>query len=271
VDNGASSVVVTGVDLKGSTELRNTFTRRPARSLALQAELGIGFRSLGMELTSNATGGLSNYLVDADAAALVFEASAVARLSSRLLAASNVRVQLSQSSPGIDYPGPTSAAGKIPFKTAAVDAGARAGVRALRVLDLTLGAGMHYDAFLPDEVENAGRLPRERLFGATVGARAEVVPPRSRFSACARFDLMLLGSRAQTPGLEDGPSSSVSAWWGGLTLRYVLTRHLSAFIAYDFERATTDWDGMSVREAGATNTSRADTAQLAQLGLTAEL
>ena len=185
--------------------------------------------------------------------------------------AADARLQLSASSPGIEYPGPTSTSGEIPFRTAAVDAGARVGVRARQLLALAVRGGAHYDAFLPQDVDNVGTLPRERLLGVTAGARLELVPPASRFSATLRFDALAWGKRAQTVGLEDGSGSTAHAFWGGLTLRYVLSRHLAAFVGYDFERATTRWSGMSVRQRGVTGTRREDTAQLAQLGVTAEL
>jgi hypothetical protein len=113
-------------------------------------------------------------------------------------------------------------------------------------------------------------LPRERLLGATIGARIEIVPPRSRIAVTARFDVLAIGSRAQTPGLEDGQSSTAHALWGGLSVRYTLG-WLSPFVALDFGRATTTWTGMSVREPGVTNAQRVDSTQLVQLGISAEL
>ena len=246
-----------------------TYTRPAPRHLELRGELGLGYRSLGMDLTSNAEGGLTNYLVDADAAAVGFDGTGTLRLAGSVFAGFDARAQISMSSPGIDYPGPTAAAGKIPFDTFALDVGARAGVR-VRDVDLALRAGGHYDAFLPKSVDNAGMLPRERLLGLAVGARADFAPVHSRFGASARFDILALGSRAQTPGLEDGTSSTAHALWGGLTVRYALGR-LAPFAGYDFGRATTSWTGASVREPGVTNAHRTDTTQLLQLGIGGEL
>ena len=280
IDNGASSVVVTGVDL---VELRGIETARddrgapppPAARLALRADLGIGFRALGMDLTSNAEGGLTNYVVDAGAVAATLDGDAALRLGGALFAGADLRVSASDSSPGIDYPGPTAPAGKIPFHTFATDAGARIGARLRRVFDVALRAGVHYDAFLTRSVANAGMLPRERLLGATLGARVDIAPERSRFAVTARFDALVIGGRAQTDGLQDGTSSSAHALWGGLTMRYALGHtlghRLAVFGGYDFGRATTRWSGMSVRQPGVTRTSRVDTAQLVQLGVSAEL
>ena len=271
IDNGASSVVVTGVDLKGLGMSPDAFVRRPQPKLALRADVGIGFRSLGMDLTSNASGGLTNYVVDADAIAATLDVDAVKRFAGRAFVAGDARLQLSDSSPGINYPGPTSAAGKIPFETFAADVGVRAGLRAKQVFDLSLRAGVHYDAFVTRSVDNVGMLPRERLLGATLGLHADVAPPRSRFAVTARFDAIVIGARAQTPGLEDGQSNTAHGLWGGITVRYLLGHHLSVLGGYDLGRETTSWTGMSTREPGVTNAHRVDSTQLIQIGFGAEL
>lgn len=269
--NGSASVAASTPAVQTAEQHDSKgFTRRSA-PMVLRAELGMGYRSLGMDLSSNASGGLSNYLVDADAAALTATADAAWSMGERWQAAADVRLQLSASSPGIEYPGPTSTSGEIPFRTFAADAGVRVGVRARKLLALAARIGAHYDAFLPTDVDNVGTLPRERLLGFTGGARLDLAPPASRFSATLRLDALVWGTRAQTTGLEDGADSTAHAFWGGLTLRYMLSTRLAAFVGYDFERATTRWNGMSVRQRGVTATRREDTAQLTQLGVTAEL
>jgi len=272
IDNGASAVVVTGVDLKGIGLTRDDrVARAPSGRLAVRAELGIGFRALGMNLTSNAEGGLTNYLLDADAAAATLDVDIAMRMAGRVFVAADARVSASDSSPGIDYPGPTAPAGKIPFRTLASDLGARIGVRARHVFDLALRAGGHYDAFLAEHVKNAGMLPRESLFGVTLGGQVDIAPDRSPFRITARFDALVLGARKQTSGLEDGTASTARALWGGITMRYLLVDRLAVFCGYDFGRASTDWSGMSVRQPGATRTRRVDTTQLVQLGISTEL
>ena len=270
IDNGASGVAVTGVDL-ATSEPRGQLTRGALRHLAIRTDLGIGYRSLGMDLTSNAAGGLTNYVVDADAVAVTLDTSAIVRMSAPWFVAADIRGQFSSASPGIDYLGPTSPSGKIPFRTFGIDVGGRAGLRVKRAIDLSLGAGGHYDAFLTRAVDNAGMLPRERLAGLTLGAAAEITPLHSPFSATLRVDALVIGSRAQTPGLEDGTSNTAHAVWGGLTVRYLLGRHWAAFGAYEFGRASTSWSGMSHRQPGVTSAQRIDTTQLLQLGLSTEL
>lgn len=244
--------------------------REPARWL-VRADAGIGLRMVGMDFTSNGAGGLANYLVTADAAAADVAVDAVTRLSRRLLVGADGRLQVSRSSPGIDYPGPSGPSGEIPFSTFGSDVGVRAGFSARETFELAARGGLHYDAFLAHDVDNAGLLPRERLLGGTVGIRANVAPPSSRVTVSGRFDALVIGSRAQTPGLEYGESSTARAFWGGVTLRVQVTRYFAAMGAYDFSRASTQWSGMSVRDPGVTEAKRVDSSQLVQIGLSTDL
>jgi len=268
VENSATGVTTTGVDLQGIGLSRDNFSRTP-RAFAIRADVGLGYRSLGMDLTSNSEGGLTNYLVNADAVAAVVDGDVTWRAGNAFVAI-DARGEFSDSSPGIDYLGPTAPPGKIPFTTVAADVGVRGGIRVKQAFDLALHVGGHYDAFLTQSVDNAGMLPRERLLGATVGLRVEVLPPTSRIGVAAHFDMLLIGSRAQTPGLEDGQDSTAHALWGGLSVRYTLGR-LSPFVGLDFGRATTSWTGMSNREPSVTNAQRVDSTQLVQIGCSAEL
>jgi SH3-like domain-containing protein len=243
------------------------------RKLAVRAGAALGYRSLGMDFTSNGASGLANYLVSADAAAAALEIDVSARLTGRVRVGVDGRLQVSTSSPGpgIDYLGPSRAGGKIPFSTFAVDGGVRVGVRARRVFEVAVRGGLHYDAFLAKDVENAGMLPREQLVGGTLGLRVDITPPTSRVDVGIRLDALVIGSRTQTPGLEDGTASDAGAVWAGATIRLRMRSHLAVFFAYDFARATTDWTGMSVRTPGVTEASRVDSSQLVQIGVGAEL
>lgn len=272
IDSGEASVAVTGADLGALGPMRaEDAAPRRAHRLTIRADLGIGFRALGMDLTSNADGGLASYVLDAGAIAATLDADAVLRLPGAVFVATDARLSASDSSPGIDYPGPSSPAGKIPFHTFEGSAGARVGARVHRAFDIALRAGGHYDAFLAARVDNAGMLPRERLLGATLGARVDIAPERSRFAITARFDALVAGGRRQTSGLEDGTSSTARGLWGGLTMHYALGHRLALFGGYDFGRASTEWTGNSARQPGATRTQRIDTAQGVQIGLGTEL
>jgi hypothetical protein len=246
------------------------YTRPPAAVREIRVELGLGYRALGMDFSSNAAGGLTNYLLDADAITAVVGVDAVFRRA-RMVYGVDGRFAFSDASPGIDYPGPTGPSGKIPFHTVETDAGARGGIRVQDAIDIALRAGLHYDAWLASNVDNAGMLPRERLLGVTAGVRIDAAPAHSRFSIAARFDVLALGSRAQTPGLEDGTSSSAHAVWGGATFSYALGPRYALGLGYDFERAWTHWSGASQREPGVTSAQRVDSAQLVHLGVSRSL
>ncbi|MCX5741824.1 MAG: SH3 domain-containing protein [Proteobacteria bacterium] len=270
VADSASAVTLVTEDVKG-VPTGSTFRRRPPAAHALRIEAGVGYRSLGMDLTSNADGGLTNYLVDADAVATELRVMSTIGLGARWFAAVDGTVQAAMASPGLDYPGPTSAPGKIPFRTLATELGGRFGVRASDVFAIAVRVAGHYDAFLPRDVDNAGLLPRERLLGLVAGARVDVVPPTSPFSAALRLDVLAFGARAQTPGLEDGTASTTHGAWGGMTLRFALTPRWALFGDYTLGRTTTAWTGMSIRQPGVTSARRVDTGQFVQLGIGAEL
>lgn len=267
IASGAAAVASEPRDLEPAA----AFQTAPVRSLELRVFAGVGFRSLGMDLTSNSAGGLANYLVDADAVVGTLDVDAVLRPAGAWLVGFDATTQTSAASPGIDYPGPTSAAGKVGFRTVSGELGVRAGRRLRDAIELAVRIAGHYDAFLPRDVDNAGMLPRERLLGATAGLRLELRPSRSRFGAVVRADVLVVGSRAQTTGLEDGTSSTARAAWGGVTVRVAATRRWSVFGAYDFARMSTTWSGMSTRQPGVTSTHRVDTAQVVQLGIGASL
>jgi hypothetical protein len=259
---------VGGVDLAGKGMTPEDFTRPPGRALEIRAQAGLGYRALGMDMTTNVDSGLDNYLLDADATAVVVDVDVRKRLGGRWIAGADARAIATLSS-DIQYPGPHAASGTFGYQTFALDAGARIGVHAHDAIDLAARAGAHYDAFLPES--GIGMMPKERLLGVTAGARLDIIPPRSRFSASARFDVLALGSRAQTAGLQDGQTSTAHAVWGGATVRYWTSKRWSPFASYDAGRMTTTWHGASSRAPGVTRAERIDTTQLIQLGIAADL
>lgn len=247
-----------------------TIVRRAVRPLAIELDVGVGFRALGREVTSNANGVLGNYLVDAGA---MIARARVATIVHRgaLVLGGDAAVAGGDASPGIDYQGPSAVPGKIPFRTFTVDAGARIGVRVKDAVELAARVGGRYDAFLPTSTANAGMLPRERLLGLVGGVRVDAAPPRSPITAALRVDVLAYGARAQTPGLEDGSASTSRAVWGGVTLRLPLGARWSVLGDLELAREWTHWTGASVREPGATRTDRVETSQVVQLGVGASL
>jgi SH3-like domain-containing protein len=248
----------------------DTAAAAPPRGLALRAAAGIGYRSIGMDFSSSGSG-LGNYLLSADASAAAAVADATLRLAGRFRFGIDARVAVSRSWGGVEYEGPSGRPDTIAFSTLALDAGVRAGARLGRAFELALRAGGHYDAFVVADVDNTGMLPRESLVGLTLGARVDLVPPRSRVAATAHVDALVAGARAQTPGLEDGTSSTARALWVGVGLRIRLSRRISLDSAVELARATTTWSGMSSRDPSVTSAHRVDSAQVILVGLSAEL
>jgi len=230
----------------------------------------LGYRSLGMDFSSDGAGGLASYLISADALAAVLDGDAALPLG-RLRAGADARVTVSTSAPGpgIRYTGPSAPSGDIPFQTVAADAGVRGGI-ARGAFELALRAGVHYDAFLAKNVDNAGHLPREQLLGGTLGARVAIAPPGSRFDVALAADALVIGARSQTAGLEDGSASRAHAVWGGATIRFELRPHWSLVSGIELWRATTSWSGMSRREPGVMHAERVDTSQIIEIGVSAE-
>ncbi|MEO8701882.1 MAG: SH3 domain-containing protein [Kofleriaceae bacterium] len=270
VDNSLASAIDQPGSPSAPAKSPAVLLGRPS-GLAIRAGAGIGYRSLGMDFTSNGAAGLANYLVSADAAAATVDVDVALPLG-RVVIGFDARTQLSTSAPGtgIEYLGPSRAGGKIEFATFALDGGIRVALRR-RIFEVAARAGGHYDAFVSKDVENAGKLPREQLFGATVGGRLEITPPTSRIGVGIRIDALVLGAREQTPGLEDGSASSAHALWAGTTIRLALRRRWAANFVYDFARATTSWSGMSIRTPGVTRADRVDSSQVVQIGLSATL
>jgi uncharacterized protein YgiM (DUF1202 family) len=270
VGNGSAQAAI---DAPASTVTTRSIERTarvlPPDRLTFRVDAGLGYRTLGMDFTSPGDG-LANYAADAVAAAGGVDADVVIRRG-RLVLGGDARVTASYAMPGLRYTGPTAPPGDIAFSTLAVDGGVRAGTRLRDRFDLAARVGAHYDAFVTADVDNAGTLPRERLLGATLGARIDVSPPGSRVTASVRFDVLVAGDRAQTAGLEDGMSSSATALWGSATARYRLAAHLALQIGLELGRAATTWSGTSSRTPGVMRARRIDTTQLLQLGLSLEL
>ena len=257
---GASAAVV-----DAPPAARPTAAPRARATWTLRGTAAIGYRSIDQRFTSNATGGLANYAVSADASVAEIGVAALPRLGT-LRVGLDAAARFTSSDPGIDYPGPTLAPGEIPFTMFEARGTARIGYR-LGPVTPQLRLGGFYGAFLADEIANAGRLPREALWAATVGLGVEVAPPRAKVTIEARGDLAIVGARQQTDGLADGMTSSAGAQWLELRLAYAIAPHVAVVAGFTYERYTTDWSGASERWAGVTDAHRLDHAQLVSLGI----
>lgn len=239
--------------------------------LAVRASAAIGYRSLGMDFSSNGTTGLANYLISADASAAAVDVDAAVRTAGRLRFGLDARVAVSRAWNGLDYAGPSNRPDTIPFSTLAADAGVRAGMRVGRAFELAARAGGHYDAFIVGDVDNTAMVAREALYGLTAGGRADIAPPRSRIAATVAIDALVVGARHQTPGLRDGTASTARAIWVAVGFRFRLSRRWALDSAFELGRATTSWSGASQRDGSVTHAHRLDTTQLIHLGVSADL
>ncbi|MEZ4402557.1 MAG: SH3 domain-containing protein [Kofleriaceae bacterium] len=273
VRDGARVGWIAEADITEADRPVNAVTDRPTRAVVrraprrwLEVAATLGYRTLSQRFTSDATGGLADYRVVSDAS--VAQGDVVARrdLPGHLVVGVDGQVRGTYSSPGIDYPGPTLAPGKIPFTMFEAGGGARVGYRRGPV-EAAARLGGFYGAFLADDVDNAGRIPRERLLAGTVGLRLTIAPAATPVRIDAAGDLTIVGARSQTPGLRDGDVDAATAWWLQLGVSVPVARRLLLIGSFAVERATTRWSGMSQRWADVTSASRDDQGLLFQLGV----
>lgn len=238
---------------------------RPRR-LELDGGLALGYRSLRQSFASDATGGLADYQLDADAAALTGRARAIARPRGALVVELELRGALAYSDPGVAYPGPTLPPGDVPFSLVSGELAVRAGLTR-GPATLTVGGAALYQAFLPAEVANAALIARERLLGAAVDARLELAAPRTAARVGLGGQWLAAGDRAQTPGLRDGATATPRQLALTVDVRYPVGRHLDLSAGLLYQRAATAWTGMSERWADVTAAERVDRWVGVELGL----
>ena len=277
VGNGTAAIVAADApgELAASRASATPGRSAPAdrRAFLLRADAGIGYRTFGMDFQSNGSAGLANYLVASSASA--------ADLGSRGRhpAGGEVAVRRRRAGPAqplvarhrLSRPHGTSRQDRLRHvRRGRRRARGRAHAEPVRALRCA-AAATTTPSWRGTSRTRAG-CRANGCSGRPLGARADITPPRSRVSATLRVDALVLGSRRQTPGLEDGTDSGVRAVWAGATLRVRFARRLSLLAAYDFGRVSTRWSGMSVREPGVTAALRRSTrSQLVQVGLGAEM
>jgi uncharacterized protein YgiM (DUF1202 family) len=135
--------------------------------------------------------------------------------------------------------------------------------------------GYRYQAFQIVDVNDIGgnnlaSLPSEALKGVVVGA--ELAVPRVTKKIAARLvidTMLLLASRSQTSGLEDGLDSSAKAIAIGAVGSYQWKPNLEILGGYNYGWASTSWSGRadgSMRKHDATTAERTDTAHIFTVG-----
>lgn len=230
----------------------------------------VGYRSLGIDFSSDGAAGIGNYIIDMAAMTAALGARARVLPHAAFSVELDGEYRFTYGRPGIHYQSSTGAAGDIPFVQHDVDAGAtlgawvRPGGHAMRI---AARAGYHYGAFLVDDADNVGMLASESLAGPVAGAAARIQPHGSSYQLYAAIDALLGGEREQTAGLEDGMSSAASAIWARAGAGVPLSAGLELGLEYRYERAATTWSGQSARQADATTARRIDTSHIAIVGV----
>jgi hypothetical protein len=242
----------------------------PLRDPRLAMSAAVGYRSLGIDFSSDGAAGIGNYVIDMAA----MTAAVAARTRVLPHAAFSVELdgeyRFTYGRPGIHYQSSSGAAGDIPFVQHELDAGATLGAwvhpggHATRI---AARAGYHYGAFLVDDTDNVGMLASESLSGPIAGASARVQPRGSSYQLHAAVDALLGGVREQTEGLEDGMTSSASAIWARAGAGVPLSAGLELGLEYRYERAATTWSGQSARQVDATSARRIDISHIAIVGV----
>jgi uncharacterized protein YgiM (DUF1202 family) len=146
-----------------------------------------------------------------------------------------------------------------------VSAGVGYGKRAVASLRL----GYQYWVFQISDIDNPASWPRESTAGPTAGLGFTYPGiAGTKLGARIGLDAMLLGSRSQTEGRQDGPElDSLTALWGTARVDYPIGKSLSIDGGYRFGYAKAAWTGASERTAGAMDTERKDQSHEISVGL----
>ena len=135
--------------------------------------------------------------------------------------------------------------------------------------------GFRYSAFVIKNVndlagDNLAALPSEALKGPVVGLEINAARVTDTISANFKLDTMvILASRSQTSGLEDGANSSAKGLFATLGAVYAYQANLRFLGGYQYGWASTSWDGRamtSMRKHTAENAKRTDSSHVFSVG-----
>ena len=248
----------------GATYAREKFAKR--------ASAGLGYSILGQTFASDGMDPRSNYRISSAAAVLGLGGEAIYDYSEKFLLGGDLAYRFHYASPGIRYSFEGESA-NIGFKTHQLDIGALGGYKLPGSSGMAAFArlGYHYERFGVDNVEdftqNLAYLPSEILQGVTVGGMFDAPMITDKISARAGIDALVIGSRAQTLGLQDGADSSAFAMWLSAGVQYAFRPNLKFTGGYQLAYAKTTWSGtaegsMRPHAADSTGAQRSDTVHL---------
>jgi hypothetical protein len=228
-----------------------------ARPRWFRLRAGLGASSFDMDFSSNGNGALGAYGLSATAmAASVDGELGLAR--GRLRAALDGGYRVTLGLPGIRaHDAENGALDPVGFTWHTFNAGAKLGYLVAEGWAPHVRAGYHFDWFRVDDVTNPGRISRDGLRGATIGAGVEGTLG-DELMVRAGGDLLIGGSRRQTPGLEDGQRSSARGAWARLEASYLVSSAFQVEGNYQYGFASTEWTGQSTRQADVTRAVRTD-------------
>ena len=118
--------------------------------------------------------------------------------------------------------------------------------------------------------KNLAALPSEALKGPVVGIEVNAARLTDTISANLKIDtMMILASRSQTGGLEDGQTSSAKALFATLGVVYAYEANLRILGGYQYGWASTSWEGVatgSMRKHNAMSADRSDATHVLSVG-----
>lgn len=196
------------------------------RVIAANAKIGATFITQGIRTAGGAVGIPDNYNLSTSGVSVNLGGAYVMPISKgKFLVGGELAYMGVKALPGIQYMSKTTA-----ISTHSIDLRAVGGYPLKNSLGMVAWGrlGYHYDVFAVGDVSNlannTAKLPSESLSGLALGAALTAPTITPKIGAQASVDALVVGSRAQTKGLEDGASPSAFAMWLSLGGTYQLRR-----------------------------------------------
>lgn len=235
--------------------------------LEAATRIGLGYRSISMNHTSDGQGALANTITESQAMAAEGALDLVWRNSSRRVHVGvDGQVRASYAKPGIDVIRDNMSLGDVDFSMYETQGGARVGI-VLSDFEISVRAGARYDVFLTRSVDNVGLLPRESLLSVVGGMRVDWYRLAPELVLSVRGEMLVSGRHRQTQGLEDGEETTVKGASGDLRAIYAATRLLDVVATFHYRWTGYSWSGRSERNPDVMQASRSDHAQSLGIGI----
>jgi hypothetical protein len=249
----------------GEAEASVAKKKGTAEQSMVGASAALGVSQLTTAFRSDGAMELGNYRLESRAYTAALDVDVTVWRSGEIAAIGDARYQGSVASPGVHFEGTPQTTGDVPFTTHEMEGGLRLAY-SFSSFRASGRLGYHYDLFVV-QYDNVGKLPREALSGAVVGARVELPFTGSGWSARAGIDYLTGGKRSQTKGLDDGAPQRATARWAEIAIGYALTGKVAAELGFRHTRAITTWSGPSGRQPDVTSANRTDLSKQLTIGL----